>query len=73
MNRATTATSMPIKNRPALTPSITPKRGSTVIHMETTSQVGTLVLTKQGDGSTTSPGSLLKKNSNDAHTEAVPI
>lgn len=29
MNKATTATSMPIKNRPALTPSITPNKGST--------------------------------------------
>ena len=36
MNKATMATSMPIKNRPALTPSITPNKGSTIIQKEIT-------------------------------------
>lgn len=40
MNMATTATSMPIKNSPALTPSITPNKGSAIIQMETTNPGG---------------------------------
>ena len=40
MNKATTATSMPIKNRPALTPSITPNKGSAIIQRETTDPGG---------------------------------
>jgi hypothetical protein len=35
MNKATRATSIPIKNRPALTPSITPNKGSAIIQIQT--------------------------------------
>ena len=45
MNKATTAISMPIKKRPALTPPITPNKGSKIIQMETTNpSVGKSVL-----------------------------
>ena len=46
MNKATTATSMPIKNRPALTPSITPNRGSTMIQRATRNPGGKISVKK---------------------------
>ena len=44
MNKATTATSMPIRNSPALTPSMTPNKGSTGIRRTQQTQAGELVL-----------------------------
>lgn len=38
MKKATRATSMPIRNRPALTPSMTPNKGSVITQMEITNE-----------------------------------
>lgn len=38
MKKATRATSMPIRNRPALTPSITPNKGSVITQPEATNK-----------------------------------
>lgn len=61
MNKATTATSMPIRNRPALTPSITPKKGSTVTQMETTNPGGHISANEPGNWKFHLPGNIIEE------------
>lgn len=76
MNKAATATSMPIKNRPALTPSITPNKGSATMRVETTNAGGHVSAANEpgrGPLKLYLPWSIRTGHYSGAHTEVFPI